>query len=110
MVSAVDEVLSFLGLPNSSSGLVFVLINFACLICFWVCYGVGFQGLQGHWDGGKVMKFWGGEMKWQVGHGWLVAGVDGWLSSQMSGKFSRSQSPRVEGNSQFGSCRCLILF
>jgi hypothetical protein len=51
------------------------------MICFWVDWG--FEGLQGHWDGGKVMKFWGAEMMWQVAHGWLVAGMDGWLSLQM---------------------------
>ena len=38
-------------------GLVFVLNNFACLICFGAYFGLGFDGLQGYSDGGKVMKF-----------------------------------------------------
>lgn len=71
----------------------------------WSCFGLAFEGLQGHWHGGKVVKFWQGEMSWQAGHGWLVVGMDVWLSSQISGKLRSFRRPRVEGTFQYGSCR-----
>ena len=68
-------------------------------------FGFGFEGLQGNWNGGMVVKYWEGEMSLQVGHGWLVAGMEGWLFSQMLGKLSVFLMPRVEGISHLGSCR-----
>lgn len=68
-------------------------------------FGFGFEGLQGNWNGGMVVKYWEGEMSLQVGHGWLVAGMEGLLFSQMLGKLSVFLMPRVEGISHLGSCR-----
>ena len=61
----------------------------------WVYFG--FEGLQGNWNGEMVVKYWEGEMSLQVGHGWLVAGMEGLLFSQMLGKLSVFLMPRVEG-------------
>lgn len=70
----------------------------------WVDFAFGFfEDQQSLWHGGKERKFWEAKMDWEVGHGWLVGEMVGWLFSPTLESFVRFQKQKPEEIFQFNS-------